>query len=190
MRVFDFDGTIYDGESCLDFFMYELRRHPKNARLMPKVLHMLSRYKRLLVSTSELVAALERYGMEFLSGIDDLEADIINFWDKNEHKFKKFYLNDRRPDDVILSASPDILINEAARRLGIKTVIASKFDLKNGKVLSLCYHTNKRERYRELFGNARIGEFYTDSENDSAVFNISDSVYMVRGEDVIKIMPK
>lgn len=38
MRVFDFDGTIYDGESSVDFFLYSLRRHPKNLRLLPKVL--------------------------------------------------------------------------------------------------------------------------------------------------------
>lgn len=184
MRVFDFDGTIYDGESSVDFFKYTLRRHPKNIRFLPRVLYMLSRYKRLKVSPDELLTALERYGAEFLSSIEDINAEITSFWDRNEHKIKQFYLNDRRPDDVILSASPDFLINEAARRLGISSVIASKFDLENAKVIDLCYHTNKCRRFRAAFPEAKIDEFYTDSENDSAVFELADKVFMVIGNKI------
>ena len=29
MRVFDFDNTIYDGESGFDIFLYFLRKEPK-----------------------------------------------------------------------------------------------------------------------------------------------------------------
>ncbi len=184
MRVFDFDGTIYDGESSVDFFKYTLRRHPKNFRYLPRVLYMLSRYKRLKVSSDELFCALERYGAEFLKTIGDISSEIRSFWDINEHKIKPFYLNDRRPDDVILSASPDFLINEAARRLGISTVIASKFDLERGKVIDLCYHTNKCERFRAVFPDAKIDEFYTDSENDKAVFELADKVFMVNGNTI------
>ena len=28
INLYDFDGTIYDGDSTRDFFFYELRRHP------------------------------------------------------------------------------------------------------------------------------------------------------------------
>ena len=31
MRVFDFDNTIYDGESVIDFYLFSLRRNPKVA---------------------------------------------------------------------------------------------------------------------------------------------------------------
>lgn len=184
MRVFDFDGTIYDGESSVDFFLYSLRRHPKNLRLLPKVLHMLARYKRLKVSADELTAGLERYGAEFLRCFNDLDAEISAFWDLHEHKIKSFFLNDRREDDVILSASPDFLISEIAKRLGIKTVIASSFDISKGKIISLCYHSNKCERFRAVFPEMRIDEFYTDSDNDSAVFDMADCVYMVKGNEI------
>lgn len=29
MRVFDFDGTIYDGESLFDLYLYSARHDPK-----------------------------------------------------------------------------------------------------------------------------------------------------------------
>ena len=28
MNVYDFDGTIYDGDSTFDFIKYEIKRHP------------------------------------------------------------------------------------------------------------------------------------------------------------------
>ena len=44
MRVFDFDNTIYDGESVIDFYLFSLRRNPKVARYVPVVLYHLLRY--------------------------------------------------------------------------------------------------------------------------------------------------
>ena len=45
MRVFDFDNTVYDGESVIDFYLFSLRRNPKVARYVPVVLYHLLRYK-------------------------------------------------------------------------------------------------------------------------------------------------
>lgn len=28
MNVYDFDGTIYDGDSTVDFYLYCIRKHP------------------------------------------------------------------------------------------------------------------------------------------------------------------
>ncbi|MBQ7794763.1 MAG: haloacid dehalogenase-like hydrolase [Clostridia bacterium] len=184
MRVFDFDGTIYDGESSVDFFLFSLKRHPKNLLLLPRVFYMLLRYKRLKITPDELAAGLEKYGARFLSGINDLSGDIVKFWDGHFHKIKQFYLEGKLDDDVILSASPDFLIVEAAKRLGIKTVIASSFDLEKGKILRLCYHENKCEYFSLQFPDKRIDEFYTDSDNDKAVFKLSDRVFMVKGNKI------
>ncbi len=184
MRVFDFDGTIYDGESSVDFFLFSLKRHPKNLLLLPRVIYMLIRYKRLKITTDELTKALEKYGLRFLATIKDLNGDIKNFWDTHFHKIKPFYLEGRREDDVILSASPDILLNEVANRLGIHTVIASSFDIETGKIIKLCYHKNKCDYFKSLFPNIRIDEFYTDSDNDKAVFELSDKVFMVKGNKI------
>lgn len=38
MRVFDFDGTIYDGESLFDLYMFSARYEPKVLRHLAPVL--------------------------------------------------------------------------------------------------------------------------------------------------------
>ena len=45
MRVFDFDGTIYDGESLFDLYLYSARHDPKVFRYIAPVLRYAAKYK-------------------------------------------------------------------------------------------------------------------------------------------------
>ena len=45
MRVFDFDGTIYDGESLFDLYMFSVRYEPKVLRHLAQVLRYAVQYK-------------------------------------------------------------------------------------------------------------------------------------------------
>lgn len=45
MRVFDFDGTIYDGESLFDLYMFSVRYEPKVLRHLAPVLRYAVQYK-------------------------------------------------------------------------------------------------------------------------------------------------
>lgn len=187
MRVYDFDGTVYDGESSVDFFLWSLKKHPKNLKLLPKVLKMLWRYKRLRVSEEELFCVIAKYGMEFLRCFDDIEKEISLFWDSHEKKIKNWYLAQKTPEDVFLSASPEILVGELARRIGVKNTIASRLDIESGKVINLCYRKNKCARFYEAFPDTEMEEFYTDSENDREVFKTAGRVYLVRKNKLTKI---
>ena len=46
MNVYDFDNTIYDGESILDFFFFYLKKTPYLVKYIPKVFYALYKYKR------------------------------------------------------------------------------------------------------------------------------------------------
>lgn len=37
MRVFDFDNTIYNGESVFDFYLFSIRYNPTVVKYMPIV---------------------------------------------------------------------------------------------------------------------------------------------------------
>ena len=37
MNVYDFDKTIYDGDSTADFYLYALGKHKKNLLLAPSL---------------------------------------------------------------------------------------------------------------------------------------------------------
>ena len=38
INLYDFDNTIYEGDSSTDFFFYCLKRYPKIAKIIPKIL--------------------------------------------------------------------------------------------------------------------------------------------------------
>ena len=114
--------------------------------------------------------------------LDDI---VKEFWDKNEHKIKKFYLKNQKDDDVILSANSDFILNEICRRIGVNNLLCSHMDEKNGEITRLCFHKKKVDIFKETFPDAQIDEFYTDSMNDRPMFKLANHVYIVKG-NVIK----
>ena len=81
MRVFDFDNTIYDGESVIDFYLFSLRRNPKVARYVPVVLYHLLRYKLGRTTMADLEQAGRKHAAQYLSSFDDPEGLVRDFWD-------------------------------------------------------------------------------------------------------------
>ena len=45
MRVFDFDNTIYNGESVFDFYLFSIKYNPKVAKYVPLAVFNLFKYK-------------------------------------------------------------------------------------------------------------------------------------------------
>jgi len=187
MNVYDFDNTIYEGESIVDFYLFLLRYNPALITLFPKMLYMLIRYKMCKISEKELIFEAEKH-IKSIFDNNDINELIPKFWDKNSHKIKKFYLESKQGDDVILSASADILISEMCNRLNIKNVVASSFDVESGKILRLCYRKNKAEVFKSLFPDVTIDKFFTDSMNDESMFCLAKQVYIVKGNKVKELI--
>jgi phosphoserine phosphatase len=187
MNVYDFDNTIYKGESAIDFFAYYLKRDPKLLAYVPRVIVALFRYKARKISIDE---ALTEYGTlveEYCRGIDDLQGDIVEFWDANIKKIKPFYEKIRKDDDVILSAGFDVVLEEMGRRTGIKNIVATETDRENFKILNFCFRENKVKAFRARYPDAVIENFYTDSLNDQPIINLAQNAYLVKGNKIIKI---
>ena len=139
MNVYDFDNTIYDGESGFDIFMFYLKKDPKEiAKLIPRFGEAFIRYKRGSIKTDEVI---EQYGdmlTDYCVKIKDIHKDITEFWDEHEKKIKNFYAKIQAPDDVIVSACPEIILEEICKRIGVKNYIGSDkpmMDLANNAYL-------------------------------------------------------
>lgn len=188
MNVYDFDNTIYDGESCLDFFLFYIRKTPRLLRYLPRVLYAFARYKMGKVTVEQ---ALERYAPlveDYFAGIEDFDADCRAFWDMHMHKIKPFYEQLRREDDVIVSASPELSLREICARLGINAYVGSVLDPESGKITRLCMRSRKLPAFLEAYPNAEIENFYTDSvKNDKAMVDMAKNAYQIRGNKIIKI---
>ena len=72
-------------------------------------------------------------------------------------------------------------------RLGTQNIIASEVDLDKREITHFNFKENKVRRFRELYGDARIKSFYTDSYNDQAVMDISDKVFLVKKGKIKRI---
>ena len=89
MNVYDFDNTIYDGESGFDIFMFYLKKDPKEiAKLIPRFGEAFIRYKRGAIKTDEVI---EQYGdmlTDYCVKIKDIHKYITEFWTSTKRKSK------------------------------------------------------------------------------------------------------
>lgn len=184
MNVYDFDNTIYDGESSFDFFLFCSRKNKKVLKYILPVINVMLKYKMCRITTDELIAKGEQYMSAFLSCLDNPKEIIKEFWDKHENKIKDFYRNIKQPDDVIISASCDVLLEEICLRLGIKNLLASSIDTENCKVKYLCYRDNKVKLFKEFFPDAVIDNFYSDSLNDLPMMSLAKRAFLVKGNKI------
>lgn len=182
MNVYDFDGTIYDGDSTVDFFLFALKNKPGLLRFVPRqmwgfFLHGIKRIEK---------TELKECFFSFLSGID---AQVLaeHFWELNRHKIYKWYLDQQKPDDMIISASPEFLLKPICEKLGIQHLIASKVDVRTGKFSGEnCRGKEKVRRLAAEYGSAHIDQFYSDSHSDLPLAQLADQAFLVKKGSVTK----
>lgn len=176
MNVYDFDKTIYDGDSTLDYFIYSIKKQPTLISYLPKQVLSMFLYK--IGNKSKLEFKQDFYG--FLKYQKNKEEVLNGFWNEHQGKIKEWYKNQQKESDLIISASPEFLLKEICKREGIKHLIASKVNQENGVCESEnCYGEEKVLRYRETYGNEKIEAFYSDSKSDQPIADIAEESYLV-----------
>lgn len=181
MNVYDFDKTIYDGDSTLDFYFYCLKKYPNICCFWMKQLCGAIKYKLGMIDKT----AFKEEFYSFFRAIVDVEKDVQKFWDLHESKIKVWYIECQEEDDLIISASPEFLLQEICNRVGIKYLIASQVDMNTGKYKGLnCYGTEKVKRFREMYPEGKIDKFYSDSKSDQPLADISVHAYLVKGDGI------
>lgn len=186
MRVFDFDNTIYDGESVIDFYLFSLRRNPKVARYVPVVLYHLLRYKLGRTTMADLEQAGRKHAAQYLSSFDDPEGLVRDFWDGHIRKIKAWYHPEK--DDVIVTASLNLIMDEVCRRLGVQHCICSVVDRQTLTVEYINFNANKVSAFRKCFGAGAVPDaFYTDNAADLPMIHLSRTAYKVRRNRITRI---
>ena len=124
--------------------------------------------------------------LSFLRRIDDVDGAVARFWEENCCRVKPFYAETHRPDDVVISASPEDLVRPACQALGIVHVMGSPVDLHTGRYLGPnCHGEEKVRRFREAFPGAQVDTFYSDSHSDDPMARIARKAVLVRGEKLL-----
>lgn len=181
MNVYDFDKTIYDGDSTLDFYVYCLKKYPMTACYLPSQIGSALLYG---LGVHSKVRFKETF-YSFLCSLQNVDDVIDEFWASHEGKIKDWYLKQRHNSDLIISASPEFLLKPLGERLG-GTILASKVNKTTGLYEGEnCYGPDKVERLNREVKNWVIEEFYSDSLSDAPLALLAERSFLVDGDELI-----
>jgi len=173
---YDFDGTIYDGDSSVDFYLFCLRKNKKILLQLPVQIWGAILYILGIIEKTEF----KEHVFSFLKRIDNVDLYIKEFWDKKYKNIKSWYFDQKEKSDVIISASPEFLLKPLEKKLKV-TIMASKVDKKTGKFLEKnCHDVEKVRRFNEEIKDKKLKSFYSDSMADKPIMNIAEEAYYVK----------
>lgn len=182
MNIYDFDNTIYRGDTNTDLIKYSFLRHPFSVScslIRSSILYR--KYKRKEIPFKDVKEVM----LSFLFKIDNLDEYLDKFVDSHMNRIKKWYLNQQKEDDTIMSASYEIWINKFCKRLNIKNIIATKTDEKGNIVGSNCKGEEKIKKFEELFPGVKPINSYSDSHVDIPMLEYAEHGYVVKDEEII-----
>ncbi|HEU4966014.1 MAG TPA: HAD-IB family phosphatase [Candidatus Saccharimonadales bacterium] len=181
IAVFDFDKTIYAGDSTVDFYFFCLSRNPSILRYVPLQCWHILRFKLGLETRTAMKSAF----LIFLKDIVHIEKYVTDFWLQQESKIKPWYLEKAHGTHVIISASPQFLLKPVCDKLHA-ILIATNVDAKTGRIVGAnCYGGEKVVRLRKEIKDARVIAAYSDSRSDSPLLALADSAYAVKGHTIL-----
>ncbi len=181
MNIYDFDKTIYDGDSTVDFIKYCAKRYPKTYITVIPTLWAFLLYIIGIYTKTQFKERMYR----FLSYIPDIDSALEDYWDKHEKNILDYYKKQYDESDIVISASPEFLLEPICKRLGINRLIASRVDRYTGRYTGEnCWGDEKVRRLNEKFGIDRCDNFYSDSYSDTPLALIADKAYIVRRNDL------
>lgn len=182
MNVYDFDKTIYDGDSTIDFYFFCLRHYPWILLKLPYQLLGGLLYKINKINKKKF----KEIFFSFLTLLPNIDDTVKYFWNKNEKKICTWYIKQKDAEDIIISASPEFLLYEICKRIHINNLIATKVDAKSGLFLSEnCYGSEKRIRIIEIYPDISISNFYSDSYSDLPLARMAAHAYLVKKGSIV-----
>lgn len=181
MNIYDFDGTIYDGDSSIDFYKYAIHRNKRCLLILPKFFISTILYITKIKNKEYLKSSFYSF-VKYIKNIDEI---IEDFYKENQHKIKEYYIKQKEPTDIIITAGAEFIIEPFKKALGFK-LIGTKVNKKTGKLESKnCHDEEKVKRLKEE-GITSCKNFYSDSNSDTPLTKIAEQSYKVKGKEITK----
>lgn len=181
VNLFDFDNTIYQGDSSTDFFFYSLMKKPIIIITVPRIIVNAIKYKLGFIDMTQL----KEINFQFLKYID-VDKMVENFWKSHTKRIKEFYLKRDHSSDIIISASPEFLLKPICEHLQVQDLIGSVVDKKCGEFkLPNCHDVEKVKRLNQKYKNIKVMEAYSDSLSDKPILELAEKSYLVKNNKII-----
>lgn len=175
MDIYDFDGTLYRGDSTRDFLAWCMRRYPSVALTLPRAgVAAAACYGLKAIDKTRFKQELYR----FLVHIPDVEREVQRFWKAHERLIDGPC--SPAPGDLVISAGPEFLLHDVCAERGLG-LIASQVDPHTGRVLGAnCSGNEKVARLFAAYPNVIVERFFSDSHNDDPLAALAHEAWMVR----------
>lgn len=184
MTGYDFDKTIYKGDSSTDFFFYVVLRRPYLLLFSLWFLIVWAFYWLNCLSKKRTKELL----FFFVPWISNLDRVVDKFWVKNANKIKDWYCNQKKDDDIIISASLSFIIKPVMDMLNIKNWIATNYSVKTGKIFGKnCYGEEKLVEFKRFYPKTNLDAYYSDSISDYPIMKFAKKAFLVDGDKITEI---
>ena len=202
--VYDFDKTIYGGESGTNFFTYYLRNYPLKGLLFG--LTYLKEVLFYLIKITDLKRLKERFFIFLEShSNEEIEKIVDGFWkeyDKKMYSWTQEELRENRKEAdlvIVTSATPLFLLERLIPEMGYDMVFGTEFqgDGEEKFIAEIKGENNKgMEKVRKLDKWAKennikyeIIKFYSDSLADKPLYDIAEKKYWIKKGKKLEGMP-
>ena len=158
----------------MNVYDYCMNRHPHLwLTFFPKAVRNLIRYKKGKMTRARMM-------LEFFSilRLRDFDTLIERYWETHEKNISAWYLAQKKPDNLIISASPSCIIEPIARRLGVQYV-ATEYDREFGVFTDNLMFAKGKARYIIDHDFPVIENFYSDSLADTPIALCAEKAHMV-----------
>ena len=180
--IYDFDKTIVPFDSGSRFALYCLLHYPWIIIYLPIV--AVSAILMLLKVIN--FTSFKKTCFMFVPLIP-LKKAVNGFWNKYEKEVHKWFSN-RKRTCVVISASPDFLLEEIAKRLSFDYLICTRHSKKSGIIIGEnCRDGEKVRRLYEKFSDIQVIDVYSDSiKHDKPIFSLaSGQCYQVVDSELV-----
>lgn len=180
--IYDFDKTVYNGDSSVDFWKFCLKKKPVIALLVPWQFMGFALMKLNILSGAKGKSMFFSF-MRFVDG----EDMVKKFWQENSHKINSWFKPENRERDaVVCSASPEFLLSDICRQYNAK-LVATVCDIKSGRIEGEnCRGEEKVIRLKDVIDIGLVNTVYSDSPKaDAPIFTLGvKRIHVVSGERI------
>lgn len=178
MNVYDFDDTIFKGDSTRDFFLFCLARYPRLLLYTPRQALAFVQYGAGRITKKRL----KELFFGFLPRLPSVDAAVHAYWRHRQTRIKAWYLAQRQSTDVVISASPEFLLRPICQSLGVAAVIATRVNPATGCIDGEnCRCEEKVARFLAHFPTASVEAFYSDHPSDAPMARLASAAFLVTG---------
>lgn len=182
--IFDFDNTIYSGNSSVDFYLFCVRKNPRILKNLPYQIRHLFRYLFRFENKTKMKTAL----FVFLSDMKNRDSILLDFWKLHFKNIKKWYILRDHSRDVIISASPEFLLDPVIKKLNAYKLIGTKINPRTGVIIGKnCFGEEKLKRLRRSFKEFDVAEAYSDHLSDMPILKLARKRYIVKGNRIVSL---